>query len=107
MGDKLTEIQKPWAVYGWYTGSWDIGKVTSESENSLYIQYCEGQHYLPECWDFKWVKVFDDPLKAIAYFLVHKNKLEEGSNNKEKVVKTFLRNFPNERKNIEKRLARV
>ena len=45
MTDKTqNQIEKPWAVYGWFLGPWGIGKVVYEEENSLSIKYCEGQN---------------------------------------------------------------
>lgn len=91
------KIQKPWAVYGWFLGSWAIGKVKSEGYLSLDIQYCEGQMYPPSLWDSKWVKTFDNPIKAIAYFHLHNH---EGYSKKQ-VIDKFLSNFPSERVNLE------
>jgi hypothetical protein len=41
------EIEKPWAVYGWFFGPWGIGKAVEERDNSVDIQYSEGQLYSP------------------------------------------------------------
>jgi len=94
-------IEKPWAVYGWFMGSWGIGKIVNRG-HTLDIQYCEGQHYPPECWDPKWVKRFDNPVKAMAYFKVH---VHDSYYTKEKIIESFLRNFPSEETNLEEFLA--
>ena len=94
------KIENPWAVYEWYAGSFGIGKIIQESSNSVWIEYCEGQQYPPACWDSKWVKRFDSPAKSISYFLVHQLKNSEESYNEKEAINLFLRNFPNERKNI-------
>lgn len=49
-----------------------------------------------------WIKKFNSPLKAIDYFFDH-TILEY--NKKEKVIETFLSNFPSERANLEKLIA--
>jgi len=95
-----SEIKKPWAVYGWDGGSMGIGKIKRESPNGLWIEYCEGQEYFPECWDLKWVHQFNSPIKAMAYFLVHQIKNCEKEYNKRRTIMMFLNNFPSERKNI-------
>lgn len=96
-------IEKPWAVYGWSLGSWGIGKIVNRG-HTLDIQYCEGQHYPPECWDPKWVKRFDNPVKAMAYFKVH---VHDSYYTKEEIIESFLRNFPSEETNLEKFLAQT
>lgn len=94
-------IEKPWAVYGWFMGPYNVGKVVRTSRGSLDIQYTEGQQYPSECWDPKWVHRFDNPLKAIAYFRVHQNS----DYSKKEVIDMFLNNFPSEKANLEKLLS--
>jgi hypothetical protein len=90
-------MEKQW-VYSPYfvTG---IGKVIGEISGSSLIKNSEKEQYLPECWNDKVLTKFDSPIKAMAYFLVHQNYY-----NKKEIVNLFLRNFPSERKNIERRI---
>jgi hypothetical protein len=104
MADKTTEkIEKPWAVYGWFLGAWDIGKIVKDSKDTCYIQYSERQQYSPECWDKDWVHVFDNPVKAMAYFRVH---VHDSDYTQEKVAERFLISFPSERANLERLLPK-
>jgi hypothetical protein len=99
------KIEKPWAVYGWYLGSWGIGKVVEEKHsNCCEIQYCEGQMYPPELWDSKWVNRFQNPLESINYFLEH-NSNKDHYYKKEIIIQEFLSHFPSEKKNLKKLLA--
>ncbi len=90
-------------VYGWYTGIWGVGKIIKENENYLQIKYSEGQLFIPEAWDPKGVKTFDSPVKAIAYHLVNQNTIKEPSS-KQEVIISFLKNFPSQKKTLEKYL---
>ncbi|VVB83508.1 Uncharacterised protein [uncultured archaeon] len=100
MTEEKTQIENPWGVYGWFLGSGDIGKIVEDSKCSCYIQYCEGQRYPAECWDSEWVHKFDNPLKAIEYFLLHNH---DGFS-KEQVIEHFLRDFPSEKKTLKRLL---
>ncbi|MCL5018691.1 MAG: hypothetical protein M1416_02925 [Candidatus Pacearchaeota archaeon] len=97
------EIKKPWAVYGWLLGAWGIGKVTSESRNSVDILYIEGQRYPIQVWEKKWVNQFDNPIKAMAYFLVHQT-INDRPYDKKDILRKFMNDFPSEEKNIESKL---
>lgn len=114
-GDKMTneqqKIEKPWAVYGWNMGAWDIGKVVEEKGHSLGIIYFEGNRTgysedQPEVnvWGSKWVKTFDDPIRAMEYFLV--NQQYHPKVGKERIIHDFLIRFPSERDNLVKRLPK-
>lgn len=59
----------------------------------MYIQYCEGQHYPPECWDSKWVKRFDHSTEAINYFFEHQG-LVEYPNSIRDTTRRLIINFP-------------
>jgi hypothetical protein len=99
MPENTEEISKPWAVYGWFLGPWGIGKVIRDSPGSLDIRYSEGQLYPAELWDAKWVRKFDSPIKAIAYYLV-----KNPGQTREEILKEFLQNFPSQESKLEKYL---
>ena len=52
------------------------------------------------------IRTFDSPLKAIAYFLVHQNKLYEQLYTKKEAIMLFLSRFPSQRKCLEKYIQR-
>lgn len=93
------EISAPWAVrdIGYST---DIGKIISLNP---FLVRCTERHsserYSPQLWETKYVKLFDDPVKAIAYFLVHQSSDGTGYT-KEYFTESFLKDFPSERKNL-------
>lgn len=100
-------IEKPWAVYGNYLGSWGIGSVVKKGEfgerQCLWLKYKEDlSEGMP--WDSDYVNVFDSPIKAMAYFLVHQRK-DQFHRDKKYVLIQFLSDFPSERANLEKFLA--
>ncbi len=99
MGDK---IEESWAVYGWFSGAWGIGKIIEDSKNTCYIRYWD--KHLPECWDSSWVHKFKTSLEAINYFWENYNEDERYFVSKEKVIEDFIYDFPEERKNLEKKL---
>jgi len=96
------EIEKPWAIYGWYPSSMYIGKIIKELSGSVWIEYSEGQEFIPQCWDSKKIIRFDKSFKSVAYFLAHQTKNCEERYNKKSAIKLFLRNFPSEKRNIER-----
>lgn len=103
------EVENPWAVYGEEPfGSLGIGKIVQENRHnevvySLGIKYSEREPAQP--WDPKEVHRFDNPVKAMAYFLVHKEKIFDLGYTKEKVIRRFLESFPSEKDNLENLLA--
>lgn len=108
---KMSEkIKKPWAVYGWFLGSWSLGRVITESKNSkgemssLDIRYWDDQRYPAECWDPEWVKTFDNPLEAIDYFVDHQMVTEGGGYSRKEAIELFREKFPKEREYLEKLL---
>ncbi len=94
MGESLSQIEKPWAVYGWWIGSWDIGRIIEYNGTSPQIQYCEGQMYSLASWDPKWVKTFKTINEAIDYFVIHQQPYEE-EYSRETTLKQVSRHFPN------------
>ena len=111
------QIKKPWAVYSYDSnGAWGFGKIVKREEylgkiSRLWITNFEKEGYCFEenlfgCepLDPEQVKTFDNPLKAMAYFLVHQRKFNPPYD-KKSIIKSFLLRFPRERKNLEKLLA--
>ncbi len=96
------KIEKPWAVYGWWGGSWGIGKIIVERKNSVDIKYHEVQFYPAECWDTKWVERFDDPVRAMAYFKIYNRE----DYSKGEILERFLTSFPEERMSLARRLPK-
>ncbi len=52
------------------------------------------------------LRTFDEPVKAIAYFLTHQDKLVETPKTKEEIIRLFLDNFPSQRSNLEQYLEK-
>ncbi len=98
-------IEKPWAVYGWDMGAYGIGRIVQEKICSLGIIYSEKIGAPIQTWVEAQVHRFDNPVKAIAYFLVHKMKYFDLGYTKEKVINEFLENFPSEKSNLERLLV--
>lgn len=103
MSKKSKKIEKPWAVYFSDEGAVGVGKVIQEDKYfemiiGLSIVYHEKDNY--HDWDPRYVKTFDTPVKAIAYFLVH-----SPHSKREDTIRHFLRGFPSERANLENLLA--
>lgn len=94
--NKTPKIEKPWAVYGWWNGSWDIGILLSLSEDKQTgeIRYIEGQHYSPEYWDMKWVRIFKTSEEAINYFSGSQSFIDDSKFSKKDITKRLLANFP-------------
>jgi hypothetical protein len=91
---KISEgIEKPWAVYGWYLGTWDIGRVVQKGRNSLDLQYIEGQMYPPESWDPKWVKTFRTSKEAIDCFFKTQSSFYDASSVKS-ITDRLIDDFP-------------
>jgi hypothetical protein len=81
-----------------------FGKVVSIPEGSAWIKYFETDSAHP--WDLESVETFDNPLKAIADYVMHSRELEVSrSYNRAEAIDRFLQKFPSERKNLEEFLA--
>ncbi|MDD5012353.1 MAG: hypothetical protein PHQ66_01765 [Candidatus Nanoarchaeia archaeon] len=89
------EIEKPWAVYGWFLGSMGIGKITRESESAVDILYHERQQYSPNCWNSKWVQRFETPVQAMKHYLETRIVTDDPFTHKEE-IEIFLNSFPSE-----------
>ncbi len=87
-------IEKPWAVYGWYLGSWNIGRILKYNVDSPQIQYSEGQMYPLASWDPKWVTTFKSLNEAVDHFIIHQTGIYEEIYSKEKILKELSRYFP-------------
>lgn len=102
-------IEKPWAVYRNLNFQYRIGKIRGDSGSFYWIKFRENED--SELWDKRYVRAFDDPLKAIAYLLVitegihtsHKKLFHKTE--REDIIQSLFIQFPNERKNIESLLA--
>ncbi|OGJ13381.1 hypothetical protein A3K82_00640 [Candidatus Pacearchaeota archaeon RBG_19FT_COMBO_34_9] len=92
------DIKKPWVVC-YRLINLSIGRVTEDFGKTLYIQFFENQPSKGS--DSEWVKKFDNPIKAIAYFKFKKCK----SYTKEEAINFFLTKFPSEKKRLENLLA--
>ncbi|VVB83507.1 Uncharacterised protein [uncultured archaeon] len=57
-------IEKPWVVYGWFHGLWDIGRVINES---LDIQHDEEREYVLKHSSNRIIKTFQTSEEAINY----------------------------------------
>lgn len=115
---QIEEIEKPWAVYSYDAmGAWSFAKVVKETRNEagkinlLWLKlYERGLRFSPEDQledeplDPKYVKTFDNPIKVLAYFLVHQRKFMP-QYHKKSILKEFLYRFPSERANLENLLA--
>src|SRR4030042_1580618 len=100
------KMEKPWAVYGWHGGSWGIGKVIYDFPSNIEILYYENE-VISNSWDPKWVKKFKDPIKAMAYFLIHQQyRYSDNPYTKIGILERFIRNFPSERDNFKKCLPK-
>lgn len=87
-------IEKTWAVYGWYLGSWNIGKILRYNGTSPQIQYSEGQEYPLASWDPKWIKSFKSFNEAVDYFIVHQTGIYEEIYSRKSIFKELSRHFP-------------
>jgi hypothetical protein len=96
-------IEKPWAVYGWFCGSWDIGRIEHEFPHCVYIENCEGNFYFPEFENVKRVKRFVSPLEAASYFFEHQGT-EENPLSIEEIIERLYNHFPEAMKQEEKRV---
>ncbi len=111
MSDKTSnKIEKPWAVYRNLNFQYRLGKIVKDSENVYWIKFMEQEDSEP--WDKRYVRAFDNPLKAIAYFIFfpdpnnhRSHKSEIHRENRYTTIQTFIAQFPSERPNIEKLLA--
>jgi len=96
-------IEKPWAVYGEFNGLLNIGKIIDESKDTCHIKSSSAQISNEELWDCHAIKQFESSRKAINYFWKN-NPNKDYFYSKEKITKTFLMQFPEEKANLTKLL---
>jgi hypothetical protein len=95
--EKPQVIEKPWAVYGWFLGAWDLGRIVEESEdskNTVLIQYWDEQTDSPACWKSKFVKRFDTSSEAINYLFENQSLGLDSVDTKEEIFRRVLYRFP-------------
>jgi len=84
-------IEKPWAVYGWKSGSYGIGKVVQDFNNALWIKDFDEDDLT--CWEPKWVKTFKTSGEAARYFFENQVPCEVQFS-KSDITKCLFANFP-------------
>jgi len=97
---KKRKISKPWAVYGGVFGPRGIGLIVDQDKNYLYIQNSENQRFTAQCFGREDIFRFNTPKLAINYFLKNSNQYS-----KKELKKIFLKNFPTQKKRLEKILT--
>jgi len=90
----LKKIRNPWAVYGWFNGAWDIGRIRKESPKGFYLEYQENKSNLVDFWDKKWVKRFKTSSNAVRYFLRHQYISGENFLLENDITRQLKKNFP-------------
>lgn len=83
MIEKITEIENHWCVYNYGFGPAGFGKIIKDNGKWGNILYSEGQHYLPEPWDFNYVTIFNK-LEDAA------NSYAKGNNISEEEIKELM-----------------
>ena len=67
--EKIEVIGKHWCIYrGILFFPQGIGKIEEESDTTVRVRYSEGQLYLPEAWNKKYIERFETIEEAIEKF---------------------------------------
>jgi hypothetical protein len=96
--------EKPWAVSWNLPGSYRLGKVVKKETGFLWIKNWYDE--IPERLRPEETRTFDDPLKAMGYFLF----VTQGNHNpklytKKDLIQLFAMKFPEEKSHLEMLLA--
>jgi len=67
-------MKRRWCVYGYFNGSWGVGRLEKIDDSTLWIRYSEGQMFPLQAWDAKRVKRFDTHKEAVDEFFKTTNK---------------------------------
>ncbi|VVB82227.1 Uncharacterised protein [uncultured archaeon] len=95
-----TKISKPWVIYGKF-GNFSIGKIVEISGETCSIKYKEKSKD-KLLWTFSLIKDFKIPEEAISYLL---DNYPHSNYSITSLVKEVSKNFPKERKRLEKIIA--
>ncbi len=106
-----------WAVLSYDNqGAWNFAKIIGQNNGKIFLRLFEKEYEFTsesennegadEVYelDSKYLKLFNSPVKMLAYLLVHQ-RLIVPPYDKKSIIKSFLLRFPSERTNLERLLT--